>query len=67
MTQAQDKAIKDILTIIKENFTAGVLITRGDESAPDGSAEIATAHIGCYSTSIGLVEIAKMHILANSK
>jgi hypothetical protein len=58
VTAAQVDAFKRIEEIMREHFTAAVLVVEGEND--DKSCDIRSTWNGGYSASIGLLEMGKM-------
>jgi hypothetical protein len=59
MTPAQDDAFKRIDEIMREHFEAGVIVVKGEHT--DKTEDIRSTWHGGYATSIGLLEMGKLH------
>lgn len=65
MTDAQNNAIKQLRDIVREHFDASVIIVQGDAvdvPDPDKVVDIEYIFHGGYASSIGLLELAKIHV-----
>lgn len=70
MTDAQVTAINQMLHIAREHFDASVIVVQGEAVVQEGitqeqadkCADIEYVFHGGYASSIGLVELARLHI-----
>lgn len=66
MTEAQQEAFTKIEEIAREHFMAAVIVVEG-EMEDNKESDIQLTYHGGYSTSIGLLEIAKLKVWERKK
>ena len=59
MTPAQEQAFKQIEEILREHFEASVIVVQADD---DKKSDVRSSWHGGYATSIGLLELGKLHV-----
>ena len=62
MTTAQENAMERIEEIMREHFSSGVLVVQGDVLDNDKAEDIRSTWHGGYATSLGLLEMGKLHV-----
>jgi hypothetical protein len=67
MTPAQEEAFNHCEEIMREHFSAAVLIVEGEIPGSDTSAEIRCTFHGGFAASVGLLEIGKLNVWREKK
>lgn len=62
MTNAQEDAFQKIKELMREHFSAGVIVVNGEVSEDDKADDVQSIYHGGYATSIGLLELGKLQV-----
>lgn len=67
MTEAQTQALARIEEIMREHFSAGIIVVAGEVAESDTSEDIRCTYHGGYAASIGLLELGKLQVWRKGK
>lgn len=66
MNAAQEKALDQIIIIVREHFSGGIVIVEGESELSDGATDVKTAWHGGHARAVGLCDVAKHSLLHKS-
>ena len=67
MTPAQSQALTQILEIMREHFSAGIIVVETDVEGEDTKAAVHSVWHGGFAASLGLLEIGRRDVIGKCR